>query len=266
MGDIGIQAWTAVEKLTKGRGKEDSEMVDVGLLRPGVDEIKTAWDAVEQEAGIIRAARAGERSRVNNDSVREGGGGTGPTKQHRRAIQKAQQAPISPDIMSFLLSGLLIHTTQPTSWPSILALATDTTPYHSTADLLSFTRSYLALLTILPIPLLPHLTPTTCLTLSSRDSHNSFGIRSLDDEGSEFFGYGCWPSASYFNHSCEPNLVKRRVGRVWEFCTRRDVQGEEELCISYLSGEERGLGHGKRVERLRANWGFVCGCVRCEGG
>jgi SET and MYND domain-containing protein len=167
--------------------------------------------------------------------------------------------------MSFCVAGLLLAHTCPSAWADVLALAEDRTPYHSADDLDAFTRTYLQLLAILPLPLLPLTTAANLFILSSRDSHNSFGIRSLEDEGSEFFGYGCWPAASYFNHSCGPNVEKRRVARVWEFRAGRDIACGEELCITYLSGEERKLSRGKRIARLSRTWGFECACERCEG-
>lgn len=247
-GEAGVQAWTAVEKLVKGRSKEDSEMVDQHLPRPKSKEIKEAWETADAQAALIRVARETQSA----------------TKQHRKALSKALQAPLNPDILSFLLSGILWHHAHPQKWPSLLALADDKTPYHSTDDLAAFTRTYLHLISILPFPLLPTVTATTLFTLSSRDSHNSFGIRSLEDDGSEFFGYGCWPAASYFNHSCAPNVEKRRVGRVWEFRTGKEVASGEELCITYLSGEERKLSREKRMGTLKKNWGFECGCERCD--
>ncbi|KAF2024062.1 SET domain-containing protein [Setomelanomma holmii] len=252
-GEIGVQAWTAVEKLTKNRAKEDNEMVDEDLARPRGREIRKAWASVEAQAALIRTAREAEMD--NTIQV---------TKQHRKAMSRALQAPITPDVMSFCVSGLLFYYTHPSDWENILALAEDQTPYHSTEDLDAFTRAYLHLLAILPLPLLPLATASNVLILSSRDSHNSFGIRSLEDEGSEFFGYGCWPAASYFNHSCGPNVEKRREGQVWEFRAGRDIEKGDELCITYLSGEERKLSRGKRMLRLRKTWGFECACERCD--
>lgn len=249
-GDIGIQAWTAVESFIRKRSKEDSEMVDVDLPRPKNKDITKARESVAAQAELIRIARTKDGEEV--------------TKQHRKALQKALQAPVSPDAMSFCVSGLLWHHNNPSAWPKVLALTTDSTPYHSTDDLRAFTRTYLHLLAILPLPLLPSVTAEAIFTLSSRDSHNSFGIRSLEDEGSEFFGYGCWPAASYFNHSCAPNVEKMREGRAWEFRAGRDVGTGEELCITYLSGEERRLSRGKRMLTLKRNWGFECACERCE--
>ncbi|KAF2469154.1 SET domain-containing protein [Lindgomyces ingoldianus] len=264
VGEIGVQAWTAVENLVRKRGREDCEMVDVDLPRPKPKDITKAWEGVAAQAALIRVARHGDRisEEVTEETKVERPAQV--TKQHRKALQRALLSPISPDVMSFCVSGLLWRYSKPGDWERVLTLIPDTTPYHNIADLQAFTRSYLHLLAVLPLPLLDFVTPETLFILSARDSHNSFGIRSLEDEGSEFFGYGCWPAASYFNHSCAPSLEKIRVGRMWEFRAGRDIEAGEELSITYLSGEERRLSRGKRMIILMNNWGFECGCERCE--
>jgi SET and MYND domain-containing protein len=263
-GTLGVEAWTAVERLVRKRAKEDCDMVDVDLPRPGTGEIERAWEGVVAQAALIRIARQGERD------VRSGGddthAGVQVTKQHNRAMQNALQQPINPDVMSFCVSGLLWLHKFPEDLSHMLALEADSTPYLNAPDLLAFTRSYLHLLAVLPAALLPLVTPANLFLLSTRDSHNAFGIRSLEDEGSEFFGFGCWPNASYFNHSCSPSVIKTRVGRVWEFRVEKDLEEGEELCITYLSGEERAQSRGDRMGTLRRNWGFECGCVRCREG
>lgn len=258
-GEVGVQAWTAVEKLVKGRSKEDNEMVDADLLRPNAEEITRVWEGVAAQAALIRIARQGEETR--QDSEREV---VQVTKQHKRALQKALQQQISPDVMSFCVSGIVWRHHHPENWNQVLALATDDTPYHSTDDLGAFTRTYLHLLAVLPISLLTLVTSETIFLLSSRDSHNAFGVRSLEDDGSEFFGYGCWPAASYFNHSCSPSIEKQREGRAWTFRAGRDIRKGDELCITYLSGEERKLGREQRMQTLKKSWGFDCVCERCE--
>jgi len=256
-GEVGVQAWSAVEKWTKGRKNEDSDMVEPDLPRPTPKEIIQGWEGVAGQAVLIRIAREGEREKPRRDGE-EGG----VRKQHKRALQKALQQPIAADVMSFCVNGILWRHHHAAEWNRVLALAIDETPYHSADELQTFINTYLTLLAILPFPLLYLVTPETMFTLSSRDSHNSFGIRSLEDEGSEFFGFGCWPGASYFNHSCNPNVEKQRQGRAWTFTAGRDIARGDELCITYLSGEERKLGREERMARLR-NWGFDCNCDRC---
>lgn len=258
-GEVGVQAWSAVEKLTKGRRKEDIDMVEPNLPRPTSEEIEQAWESVAEQAALIRVAREGEREKSRGDEKEV------PvviTKKHKRALQKALQPSVTADVISFCTNGILWRHHHATEWNRILALAIDELPYHSADDLKAFTNTYLTLLAILPFPLLSLVTPETLFALSSRDSHNSFGIRSLEDEGSEFFGFGCWPGASYFNHSCNPNVEKQRQGRAWMFTAGRDIAVGEELCITYLSGEERKLSREERMSRLR-NWGFACNCDRC---
>lgn len=260
VGELGVETWTAVEKLVKGRSKEDADMVDIGLPRPKPKEIRIAWDGAADQAALMRIAREADGDNAETNGV----GAVKPTKQHRKAIQKALMQPISPDVMTFCVSGLLWKHNHPQDWDRLAALAEDNTPYHNYDDLRAFVRTYLHMLAICPLPLLPHVTPQNIFLLSSRDSHNSFGIRSLEDDGSEFFGYGCWPSASYFNHSCGPNVEKQRIGRAWHFRAGQDIAKGDELCITYLSGEERKLSRGKRVKTLKSNWGFECACARCE--
>jgi SET and MYND domain-containing protein len=266
-GELGVQAWEAVENLVRRRTKEDDDMVDANLPRPKPKEIRKAWADVATQAKFIRVARGAQEPVPGTDWVARTNDSdpVTVTRQHKKALQKAIMDRISPDVMSFCVSGLVWRHQNPEEWGRVLALASDDTPYHSIDDLHAFVRTYLHLLAVLPLPLLPLVTPENLLLLSSRDSHNSFGIRSLEDDGSEFFGYGCWPSASYFNHSCGPNVEKVRVGRVWEFRAGDDIEEGEELCITYLSGEERRLSRGKRMETLKKNWGFECMCDRCEG-
>ncbi|KAK1961067.1 SET domain-containing protein [Colletotrichum sublineola] len=271
-GEVGVRAWAEVKKLAKRRSKEDNEMVDIGLPRPTPEEIAQAWDATKTQADLILTFRMAELA----DDVQGGlqgpalsgnsnGNGNRPiTKQHRKAVQKALQQPVHADIMGFCVSGIIVQYQTPQRWESVLSLAVDSTPYSSADDLRAFTRTYLHLLAVLPPQLLPFTTPQSLLLLSSRDSHNAFGIRSLEDEGSELFGHGCWPAASYFNHSCGPNVTKRREGRAWEFRASRDVGKGEQLCITYLGGEERDMPRETRMSTLKRNWGFECGCQRCE--
>jgi SET and MYND domain-containing protein len=258
-GEVGVEAWSAVEHFIRKRSKEDSDMIDPDLPRPKSKEIRQAWDNVAAQAALIRIARDSEQRKDAGE-----GDAIQVTKQHKKAVSKALQEHISPDVMSFCVSGIVWRHLYPEEWERMLALANDKTPYHSSDDLSAFTRTYLHLLAILPVSLLPLVTEDTLIALSSRDSHNSFGIRSLGDEGSEFFGYGCWPAASYFNHSCAPNIEKNREGRTWYFRAGRDIRQGDELCITYLSGEERKLSRGKRMLRLKKTWGFDCGCERCE--
>lgn len=245
-GEVSMAAWAAVERLTKARPKEDAELVDPNAPRPTDLETETAWRAVENQASLIRAARKGST-----------------TKPHRKAVQQAISRPVPADTLPMQLTALLIRYNSPELWESILSLVPNPSPYRAADDLQSHVNSYLHLLTILPEPLLELATPGTFLALLARDAWNSFGIRSLDDGGSENFGYGLWPAASYFNHSCTPNLRKRRVERSWEFVASRPIPAGEQICISYISADDIAEGCRARMERLRKTWGFDCACELC---
>ncbi|AEY94554.1 FAAL097Cp [Eremothecium gossypii FDAG1] len=92
---------------------------------------------------------------------------------------------------------------------------------------------------------------------------NSFGIWE-QNEGNysrDYLGYWVLPEASYFNHSCAPNLAKKRVGREMYFVLTSDVAAGEQLCIDY-----KGILDLPVVERrniLHSNWFFDCACERC---
>lgn len=245
--ELGIAAWAEVEKFVKGRPKEDEQLVDVDAPNPNEAEITHAWQRVEVDAANIRLARAGSRQ-----------------KHVRKSVQRAMALPQNPDALAFLLSGVLAYYTRPEAWPFVLELARTNRPYWSHLALTIHVRSYLQLLSVVPIPLLDYVTPAILFEITARDSHNSFGIRSLSDDGSEFFGFGVWAAASYWNHSCAPNVRKRRVNRTWYFEADRDIKSGEELRITYLSGDERALGLKERRDRLRRGWGFTCDCEKCK--
>lgn len=245
------EALGAVERLiSHAKGHKGRDM-DVTMLEscatpPTAGEIARAWEEVGQTADCICSTRRG------NDS-----------KPARRAVQMALAEPPTPLVLTFLLSAVLAASFDADLWKSMLTLQAANAPYPSFAILAQHTSAYLQLLCVLPIELLQFCTPDLLLCAANRDTHNSFGLRSLDDEGAEMFGYGVWPSASFWNHSCDPNVSKFRSGRTWHFSTSRDVEGGEELCISYLGGDETSLNVHDRKQRLRETWAFECLCLKC---
>ena len=109
---------------------------------------------------------------------------------------------------------------------------------------------------------LHYLVESTAYPFLSRHLSNSFGIWELPiSPDSENLGSAMYPSASYFNHSCDPNVTKIRQGRKVLFITSRDVARDEELCISY-GHTDRDLEERRQV--LRDWWGFTCNCSRCR--
>lgn len=67
--------------------------------------------------------------------------------------------------------------------------------------------------------------------------------------------------ASFFNHSCSPNVIIWKVGKRATFTTCRKVQAGEQLYISY-TGQKLDNTAMRRRFLLNA-WGFHCGCERC---
>lgn len=109
----------------------------------------------------------------------------------------------------------------------------------------------------------PFINLTTIRAIIGKNLSNAFGIWSeVSDpsEDKEFLGYGVYPSASYFNHSCAPNIVKRRNGETLEFTTLRDIEVGEELCINYGNYTNEPV----KIRRAQlSEWFFDCGCSKC---
>lgn len=252
--DLCLMARAAVEKLIKMKASAAEEQY-MGQ-RPSVDDIAMAWKNAEVQAtGIVKA-------RMTTSGIPA-------TKSGLRSTQRAMSTPVSPDTVTFQLSVVLAaysHRHEPDWWPRAMLLEAEPTPYLSARELDEYVVSYLHLLAVLPEELLPLVTAETMHAIKTRETHNSFGIRSLGDGGSEFFGFGVWPSASYFNHSCAPNLCRRREGRAWVFSAKRDIVPGEQLQISYLSGEDSSgddVNWRERSVTLRKTWGFDCACGKC---
>ncbi|KAG2733382.1 hypothetical protein G9P44_002907 [Scheffersomyces stipitis] len=117
-------------------------------------------------------------------------------------------------------------------------------------------------LTALP-PLQPFITSDLVRSSIGRNISNAFGIwsdSSSSEEEREYFGFGVYPSASYFNHSCGPNVVKKRIENKLTFTTLRDISAGEELCIDY--GNYINEPVEVRQKEL-SEWFFNCGCDKC---
>lgn len=100
----------------------------------------------------------------------------------------------------------------------------------------------------------------TARHILARDTGNTFGIWDGDSRD-EMLGWGLWVGASYFNHSCCPNVKKTRVGRTMHFTTSRSVERGEELCISYIDTDQTIT---QRRQDLEDSWFFKCRCQHCQ--
>lgn len=109
----------------------------------------------------------------------------------------------------------------------------------------------------------PLVTPDAVRLIIGRNLSNAFGIWSettSSAEDKEFYGFGVFPSASFFNHSCDRNIVKTRKNNQLTFTTTRDVAPHEELCIDYGNY----LDEDVLVRRkYLSEWFFDCGCAKC---
>ncbi|CAI4053017.1 hypothetical protein SKDZ_16G1100 [Saccharomyces kudriavzevii ZP591] len=93
---------------------------------------------------------------------------------------------------------------------------------------------------------------------------NAFGLWQEGEaaESREYFGYWVFPEASYFNHSCTPNVTKYRKGNIMLFNVNTDIKKNEQICIDYSGVLE--LPTVKRRKFLADSWFFDCACERCK--
>jgi hypothetical protein len=246
----------AIEGLGKpgqSHSTDQDEDLDHLLPRPTMQEIEAAWATAEGIATKIRAARMSAK----------------PSKPERRLLTQVLAIPPVRGVIDYQLPALLTIANSPSLWSDVLILESENMPYISAADLKFQIISYHHLLACAPLPLLDHINATNLRTLAAKSSHNVFNIWSQDlDEdtsgGSECLGYGLWTAASYWNHSCGPNIQKRRDGRTWKFWAERDVEVGDALCISYLGGDEKHMARSERRDKLKEHWKFDCACSRCQ--
>lgn len=272
---VAVEAHTKV-LLKRQRTSENEELKEASAqINSGTDatqHIRNVWEKTEELATELTEARKASRL----------------TKPQRATLNKAKDLSPDVDILSYVLSGIIAayraqdSTNEVNSYnardilPSLYSLAEDSTVFVHTPTTLpplsDYTSTYLVLLAILPRPLLHLISADLVINLASRASHNAFSIRpegtTDGDQSGEFLGWGVWPEASFFNHSCRPNVRKERKGRLWSFSVDLGQGGDvvkegEQLCITYLGGDERDINVGERRERLLTQWGFRCQCDRC---
>ncbi len=249
-GASGLETWEQLHQFVQMKAKCITNNHSLPSLtpKPAADEIKSCWDKVEETAAFLLQKRTSTKKNMANH---------------------AWSLVVDPDILGFLLAGSVFYHRYPQRYHSdVLELAMDSSPYRSTQELQAYCNSYLQLTAVAPLELLPNITASACQSLISAASHNSFGIRAGSEDGDEYLGYGLYPGASYFNHSCRPNIGKKRVGATWDFRTLKDIAVDEQCCITYLGGDEEDMTLTERRSRLKLYWGFECACERCmeEGG
>ena len=93
---------------------------------------------------------------------------------------------------------------------------------------------------------------------------NSFGAYRAGGAGREPIATAVLVFASYFNHSCDPNVVRVMTGTAEaRFYAARDIKKGEWVCISYAEPDKP---LAERRASLLKNYRFLCRCSRCEGG
>lgn len=119
---------------------------------------------------------------------------------------------------------------------------------------------------ILPDYLQPYLTIESLRLIFGREYGNSFGIWQLvgdsSTENKEFLGYCIFPEASFFNHSCRPNLKKFRKGNRMIFQSIDSIEEGQQMCIDYFHILDEPFL--VRQKTLLKNWFFQCACDRCS--
>eukprot|EP00742_Colponemidia_sp_Colp-10_P007469 GILJ01008046.1.p1 GENE.GILJ01008046.1~~GILJ01008046.1.p1 ORF type:complete len:450 (+),score=33.22 GILJ01008046.1:1083-2432(+) len=95
------------------------------------------------------------------------------------------------------------------------------------------------------------------LLLLCQKECNAFGLWDPADRG---LGEGFYPTASYFNHSCYPNCVRKQVGRHLEFISLRFIAAGEPLTICYVDVDKQKY---ERRGILQDTYCFRCACERC---
>lgn len=84
-----------------------------------------------------------------------------------------------------------------------------------------------------------------------------------DDDYPKVQWVGIGSIYTFFNHSCDPNVIcrKRKNSAIIDLTTLKAVKEGEELCISYIDGLSR--SEKKRRDQLE-NWTDECQCARCK--
>ncbi|KAG0671529.1 DNA mismatch repair protein [Maudiozyma exigua] len=79
---------------------------------------------------------------------------------------------------------------------------------------------------LLPDRYRPQMTIPVFRHIMGSEYGNAFGIWQEDEsvDSREYFGYWVFPKASYFNHSCAPNITKSRIGNKMYFTLNKDVE------------------------------------------
>ncbi|XP_004343338.2 SMYD5 protein [Capsaspora owczarzaki ATCC 30864] len=103
----------------------------------------------------------------------------------------------------------------------------------------------------------------------TRDQFVEKLLDDIDEHSGEFDA--CEGSALYClqsccNHNCQPNAVPTFTenNATLHMRAERDISAGDEICISYLTPEQRHMRRSRRMATLRENYLFMCACAKCE--
>lgn len=244
IGDVG---WTAIAAFEDGLARSSKSGVsNTEDETCSLQDIETAWDNALKSGEKILATRRTKPRWVPPTA----------TLTHDVDLDEAR----------FSLSAFISFHNHPHTYDQVKRLVPTLKLYtDSRATLQGHIDIYLYMLSVLPLdsPIMRYVTPLHMVTVFTRDSGNSWGIWGLE-LAEELFAYCMYPTASYFNHSCAPNLSKERIGREYVFKAAREIPEKAELNVSYLGGAEKTLGFRERQERLLKGWFFICHCHKCR--
>jgi len=91
----------------------------------------------------------------------------------------------------------------------------------------------------------------------------------IDKESGGFLnneGSGLYTLQSSCNHSCVPNAEPSFIDNNFNLVMMaiRDIDIDEEICISYLDECSRSRSRHSRIKLLRENYLFNCTCEKCR--
>jgi len=233
MKNVGKVGWEAISAFEEGLGRTGAQTAMCSDTPCDLERIESLWETALQEGDRIRAQRL--------------------TKPRR--IPKTGTLPPEVDIdeARFILSSCITFSRSEYSIGDVLNLVPTLTPYtNSTNTVHLHIKIYHYILSVLPItsPILDFVSPVNIMSLMTRDAGNSWGVWDQSLVGEELFAYCMYPQASLFNHSCDPNVSKERIGRVYQFRASNNLPLGSELNVNYLGKLESELSWQGRQEIL----------------
>ena len=233
--NVGEMGWEAIRAFEEGLGRKgtQSTMCTDPDTPCNVEQIESLWQAASEEGGRILAQRLARP----------------------RFVPKTAMLPADVDIddARFILSACITFSMSEEATHEVLNLAPTLTLYTKSMNTVrSHISIYHYILSVLPVtsPVLSFVSPANILSVMTRDTGNSWGIWDKSLAGEELLAYCLYPPASFFNHSCAPNISKERIGRAYEFRTCDNLAFGSELSVSYLGKAESEMNWQRRQEKL----------------